>query len=262
MLLIATPALLLPGVSTDTAQVIVFIGLFAAVLTVFEYNAAYPCLYEFRDAPPFNRIRFISLLITVFLLSLILKGEVHPTLLTDLTRAIGSLVGQAIDVPYSPVRLVVLMLPESAPVSQLDLLRALAGLAYLTSLVSLAVFYIALRLQGWPLQNGSFNVWVNLPTFDPTSGGDVVTRLRRDSHVNISLGILLPFLMPAVVASASSLFGSVSLTNPQTMIWTVAAWAFLPASLLMRGIAMGRIAGMIADKRRQTTLDDSGLLAA
>jgi hypothetical protein len=29
------------------------------------------------------------------------------------------------------------------------------------------------------------------------------------------------------------------------------AWAFLPASLFMRGIAMGRIAGMIAEKRKR-----------
>ena len=41
-LLIATPALLLPGVSTDTAQVVTLIALFAAVLTVFEYYSAYP----------------------------------------------------------------------------------------------------------------------------------------------------------------------------------------------------------------------------
>jgi hypothetical protein len=50
----------------------------------------------------------------------------------------------------------------------------------------------------------------------------------------------------------------VSLENPQTLIWTVAAWAFLPASLFMRGIAMGRIAGMIKEKRRKTTAAEQG----
>ena len=30
----------------------------------------------------------------------------------------------------------------------------------------------------------------------------------------------------------------------------MSAWAFLPASLFMRGIAMGRIADMIREKRR------------
>ena len=34
----------------------------------------------------------------------------------------------------------------------------------------------------------------------------------------------------------------------------MAGWAFLPASLFMRGVAMGRIASMIAEKRRQNTV--------
>ena len=76
-------------------------------------------------------------------------------------------------------------------------------------------------------------------------------RLERDARFNIALGFLLPFLTPAVVKAAANLFGAVSLENPQTLIWTVAAWAFLPASLFMRGIAMSRVAAMIEDKRRQ-----------
>jgi len=151
-------------------------------------------------------------------------------------------------------------LPEDAPLAQLDVLRALACLAYLISMISLAVFGVAVWRSGWPLQNGSFNVWTNLPTFDPTAGGEVVSRLRRDASINIVLGILLPFLMPSVVSSAPNLLGAVSHASPQTLIWTVTAWAFFPASLLMRGIAMARIAQMITQKRKQTTISDVGLL--
>ncbi|MEO1196046.1 MAG: hypothetical protein AAFX45_07735, partial [Pseudomonadota bacterium] len=166
-------------------------------------------------------------------------------------EAIGRLIGHVIDFPYSPVRLVVLMLPADATVAQIELVRASAGLAYLISLVTLALFLIVQRLIRWPLGSGSFNVWVNLPTFDPTAGGDVVERLARDARFNIALGFLLPFVMPAVVNAAASLFGAVSLDNPHTLIWTVAAWAFLPASLFMRGIAMGRISVMIREKRKR-----------
>jgi hypothetical protein len=63
------------------------------------------------------------------------------------------------------------------------------------------------------------------------------------------LGVLLPFLIPAVVSLASIGFEPLTLTSPQTLIWTMTAWAFLPASLVMRGIAMGRIATMIRQKR-------------
>ncbi len=251
VLLIVIPSLLLPGTGVDTAQIVALVALFGAVLTFMEYASAYPGLVEFRDAPPFNRIRFFSLFISVLLLSVIARGSYEPTTLTQFVQAVGALIGHVIDFPYSPVRLVVLMLPEDTSVAQIDLVRTTAGMSYLISLLTLAVFLIVLRLQNWPLSNGSFNVWVNLPTFDPTTGGDVVDRLERDARFNIALGFLLPFLTPAVVKAAANLFGAVSLENPQTLIWTVAAWAFLPASLFMRGIAMSRVAAMIEDKRRQ-----------
>ena len=250
IVMIVTPSLLLPGTDADVMPVVTLVALFAAGLTFFEYASTYPGLVEFRDAPPFNRIRFGSLFVTVVLLTELVVGSVTPTAFSQLVSGIGATVGDAIDFPYSPVRLVVLMLPEDADPRHIQLVRDSAGLAYIISLFTLAIFIIFQRLRQWPTRNGGFNVWVNLPTFDPTAGGDVVERLERDARFNIALGFLLPFLTPAVIKSATSLFGTVSLDNPQTLIWTVAAWAFLPASLFMRGIAMGRIALMITEKRR------------
>lgn len=252
VLLISTPSMLLPGVTADGKQIVALVAIFGAALTIFEYASTYPGLVEFRDAPPFNRIRFVSLFTTVFLLTVICRGIIEPTTLTMFVQAVGALIGFAIDFPYSPVRLVLLMLPEGTSPEHMALVRTTAGMSYLISLLTLAIFIIVLRLRRWPSANGTFNVWVNLPTFDPTAGKDVVQRLERDARFNIALGFLLPFLTPAAVKAASSLFGTVTLENPQTLVWTVAAWAFLPASLFMRGIAMGRVAQMIADKRRQT----------
>lgn len=250
-LLVFIPSLLVPGITSDTAQIIALVALFGAILTVVEYTAAYPSLVEFRDAPPFNRIRFASLFTIVLMLSIILRGEVVPSTLALFMQAVGAVIGYAIDFPYSPVRLVVLMLPEDTSAEQIARVRTAAGMGYLVSLVTLAIFLIILRLRNWPLASGSFNVWINLPTFDPTKGGDVVERLERDARFNIALGFLLPFLTPAAVKMAGSVFGGVSLENPQTLIWTVAAWAFLPTSLFMRGIAMGRVASMIDEKRKR-----------
>jgi hypothetical protein len=254
MVLIATPSLMLPSVPSDTTQIVALVSLFAAALTFFEYASTYPGLVEFRDAPPFNRVRFLSLFITVLLLSTIVRGQTEPTTLTDFIETLGNKLGSVIDVPYSPVRLVVLMLPDDMSLRHLILVRTAAGLSYLISLTTLIIFVATMRLIGWPTRMGTFNVWINLPTFDPTTGGDVVERLERDARFNIALGFLLPFLIPAAVKVASIAFQPVTLESPQTLIWTMTAWAFLPASLLMRGIAMGRIAGMIAEKRRQNSL--------
>ena len=251
ILMIVTPSMLLPGTTSDVAQIVMLVAIFAAALTLFEYASSYPGLVEFRDAPPFNRIRFASLFATVICLSLIVQGGIAPTELSLYVSSIGSIVGQVIDFPYSPVRLVVLMLPPEASVSHVHLVRDSAGLAYFISLFTLALFIVLQRVRRWPTQNGSFNVWVNLPLFDPTGGGDVLNRLKRDAGLNIVLGSLLPFLIPATVRMASDMVDPISIASPQTLIWTMTAWAFLPASMLMRGIAMSRIADMIEEKRRR-----------
>jgi len=247
---IATPTILLIDLRVDSQQMVALVAFFAAALTFVEYNAIYPGLIEFRDAPPFNRIRFLMLFATVFCLSAIERGRMEPSTMTELIHAVGALIGLSMDFPYSPVRLATLMMGSGATETQIGVVRTAAGMSYLISLVSLAIFAINMRLGQWPRRDRPFNVWVNLPTFDPTSGGDVVTRLTRDARVNIALGFLLPFLIPAVVEVASSAFQPLQLTSPQTLIWTITAWSFLPASLFMRGIAMGRVADMIADRRK------------
>jgi hypothetical protein len=258
--LIAAPSVLLPSVSPEGKQMVALVSLFAGLLTFIEYHATYPGLVEFRNAPPFNRIRFGMLFFMVLLLSLLERGTAYPSTITDLVSAVGDLIGMSMDFPYSPVRLVMLTMSEGATAEQETLIRAAAGLAYLTSLIALAIFMIALRPGSWPARGSAFNVWINLPTFDPTGGGDVVDRLNRDARVNIALGFLLPFLIPAVVALGFDAMAHLPSSSPQTLVWTVTAWAFLPASLFMRGIAMGRIADMIREKRRQN--DTGAALAA
>jgi hypothetical protein len=250
MVLIAIPSVMVPGVSTDTTQIVSLIAVSAAALTFVEYASTFPGLIEFRDAPPFNRLRYLSLLITVTLLSTIVRDQTQPTTLASFIGALGNKLGQSIDVPYSPVRLVVLMLPPDMSLDHIILVRAAAGIAYTISLLTLVMFVLAMRYIGWPNRMGTFNVWINLPTFDPTTGGDVVERLTRDSRFNILLGFLLPFLIPLVMKVASVSLAPITFESPHTLIWTMSAWAFLPASLFMRGIAMGRVANMIAQKRK------------
>jgi hypothetical protein len=258
MVLVATPSVLLVDVTADAKQMVALVALFAGLLTFVEYNATYPSLVEFRDAPPFNRVRFLMLLATVFFLSLIARGKVAPSNLTEFVDAIGTLIGFSMDFPFSPVRLATLMVADGASLETVANVRTAAGMAYLISLISLGVFVVLLKIGRWPSRHAAFNVWVNLPTFDPTAGADVVVRLTRDARINIALGFLLPFLTPAVVKIASQGFAPLTLESPQTLIWTMTAWAFLPASLFMRGIAMGRIADMITETREANQLAADG----
>lgn len=245
-LLVVTPALLMPGTRTETIQVIVLAALVGAAMTFVEYVSPAPAMVEFRAAPPFNRIRFASLAATVLLLTLVCRGEGLPSPLTEAVRGVAVLVGQALDFPFSPVHLMLLTSPEMA-----DPLRPLAGIAHAVSLGTVLLFALVVRVLDWPLHAGAFNFWVNLPLYDPTAGGDILLRLRRDSQVNLALGFLLPFLIPAALSAASVNAPLLSLADPQTTIWMLSIWAFLPASLFMRGIALMRIAALIEEKRRR-----------
>ena len=251
IILIILPSTFLPTTAGDGALIVMIMALFAGIFIAAEYSVRSPSLVEFRDAPPFNRIRFGALFVTVYVLSVILGRDGEQSTFVMFFDVLGDQVGRAVDFPYSPVRLMLVTMPPETPIPLVNDLRTAAGLSYVISLIALVAFLLILRTHAWPRRTQSFNFWVNLPTFDPTAGGDVVDRLNRDSNVNLILGFLLPFIIPAVLKASVALVGPVPFEDPQTMIWTVAIWAFLPASLLMRGVALSRVAAMIHMQRKK-----------
>ncbi|MCK0168353.1 hypothetical protein MWU52_12380 [Jannaschia sp. S6380] len=251
VVMVLTPSLLLPGTNPQFTDAVVLIALFAALFVIVEYGSTYPGLVEFRGAPPFNRVRFAVLFGTLTLIAVAMSGKETGSLLSRLLMAIGLLLGNSTDFPFSPVRLILWLMPEGTTLIQAQSVRAAAGLAYLVSLVGLTVFAILIRLRGWPSPTGSFNVWINLPTFDPTAGADVVKRLNRDGAVNILLGLALPYLTPPLALFVARNYDLSMLNSDLMLVWVMTLWAFFPASLFLRGIAMRRLALMISQKRRR-----------
>lgn len=249
VIVICTPSLLIPGTTSEGAQMVTLIALAFAAFTAFEYGAKYPGLIEFRDAAPFNRVRVIALFLILFGLSAIIGLDPVGSTLVMVITALGFLVGRALDFPYSPLRMILEQLPEGVDPILAAQIQAMAGLAVLITIVSLFVFSALIRLEHWPNRGTAFNVWVNLPTFDPTTGGDVVKRLVRDGRVNIIFGIFAPFVIPVVAVMGANQLQIPVLASPHTMVWAIAIWMFLPLSLVMRGQAMLRIAAMIRARR-------------
>jgi hypothetical protein len=139
-------------------------------------------------------------------------------------------------------------LPAEADPDLVECVRAAAVATYGLSLLMIAAFLVVLHRYDWP-GPGGFNVWVNLPQFDPTTGGDVVERMQSDAQANLALGLLLPMLAPLAVNLLSSPFNGLVLREPTALVWTLVIWAFLPASLAMRGLALHRLASLIAAHR-------------
>jgi hypothetical protein len=254
VLVIATPSLLIPGTSPEGTQVVTLVALALGVFVGMEYAATYPGLVEFRDAPPFNRVRILTLFVMLFMLSLVANAAPgEGSSLSLIVSAFGILVANALDFPFSPVQMIEAHIPPGVDPFTVTQIRGMTGIATLVMLISIFVFALLIRLHQWPNRGTSFNVWINLPTFDPTTGGDVVKRLRRDSLVNVIFGIFAPFVLPVVAVVAANHVHIAVLNSPHALVWGITLWMFIPLSLLMRGLAMGRIADMIGQRRARLT---------
>jgi hypothetical protein len=250
---ILLPAILMPQMAPETGQVLLLLSLFLGMVVLAEYASAYPALIEFRFAAPYNRTRFALLAVTAVLLALMQRGQAIEGPLQDMVLGLASGLGALLDQPFTPVRLLLGALPADIGVEQALLIRDGAALALALAVMALGGFALAMRFDLWPMGQGPFNVWINLPTFDPTAGNDVVQRLLRQGRVNVSLGFLMPFILPGAVMVSGLMAQPIDFTAPTNFVWGIALWAFLPTALIMRGLAMRRVARMIRANRRRFT---------
>lgn len=253
--------MLLPEAAGDATALIVLLAFLAGLMTFLEYSSKCPSVVEFREAAPFNRLRFGAVFLVLLCLSLIARADYYPNELSSLLLGLGQIIGNWADFPYSPVRLALLALPEGAPQSLVDDLRVAAALSYVISGLAVLIFLFLVRFTGWPMRSGAFNVFVNLPMFDPTKG-DVLVRLTRDARINVMLGFLVPFLIPAVIKGSAGMIDPLVLDRPLILVWSMVIWACLPANMIMRGVAIGRIAEMIGEKRRRAYAEAKSLHSA
>jgi hypothetical protein len=261
-LAVVAPAVLVPQVAPETGQVLLLIALFAAAVVFAEYASAYPALIEFRFAAPYNRTRFALIALMAVLLSLIQRGQGLDGALPQMVAGLASVLGGLLDQPFTPVRLLLGALPAEIGLEQALLVRDGAALAMVLALLTVGGFAAAMRLNLWPMGQGPFNVWINLPTFDPTAGNDVVLRLLRQGRLNIWMGALMPALLPGVVMLTGLMAQPVDFTAPMNYVWGLTVWAFVPTALIMRGMAMTRVARMIRANRRRLAEGEGNAYAA
>jgi hypothetical protein len=249
IIVVAAPALLLPDVSQSALEISLIIGLIAAAFTIFEYASSHPGLIDFRFAPPYNRIRYFTIATLVLLLVFLCRAMSNEDPFSPDVIRLADRAADMLNVPLSPVNIAVDMLGQEGDDAFRLLIERAAALSYTVAFASLAFFAVVLWLFKWPTSRHNFNLWVNLPTFEPSSGRDVERRLRRDGVINLLLGIGLPYLVPALVSKSGGWFDPSVLANYQPLIWGCVAWAFLPASLMIRGAALLKVALLVKRSR-------------
>ena len=249
------PELLLGRGPGGTPQIVALLALLGAIFTFIEYAAASPSIMEFRDARPYNRLRAGSILVALAVVCAMLRPDWRDAAWALPVQWLGEEWGALLALPWSPVHLLANTLPEEVEPALYRAVFAATAAVYGLSLLMVLLFALSVRLRGWPLRS-SFNIWVNLPQFDPTAG-DVVERLQQGALVNVALGFLLPLLAPLVADLLSGPFEGGVLRDPAMLVWLVIAWAFVPASLAMRGLALHRLAVLIAAHRERLQRRDS-----
>ncbi len=239
---VAIPAVMLPNVSPNSAELSVLLAVIAAAFVVFEYGFSSPSLIEFRFAAPYNRLRFAILAVLVVTLVLAFRSAVENTTGTAMVVSWADASYAFWDFTFSPLRSFMALAVESGPQSR-ELLGQASALGLTIGLIGAVVPGMAVWHFGWPLGRENFNIWMNMPTF--CVGGDTVGNLRKAAFVCVIFALSFPFLAPQASLAFLGPLGPISASNSQFLVWIIAIWAFVPAALLLRAVALMKIASMI-----------------
>ena len=150
VILITLPSLVVPQYGSDGLIVMLLVAFSAAVFVLVEYAALSPSFVEFRSAPPLNRLRFAAFFLCVYVLSLIGLSGISTNAMARLVGLVAGHMGEFTDMPFSPVRNFLMVLPDDMPRQQSQLLRDFAGMAYLMSLLMVGIFLVLLQMRRWP----------------------------------------------------------------------------------------------------------------
>ena len=244
LVFIALPAFLLPETTRTGQEISLIIGGLLALFTMFEYASSHPGLIDFRFAPPYNRFRFLTFSIMVVALVFLCRADAGADAFSDDFLAFTDRLVAIFSVPLSPVVLAdTLFAADGTAITPL-VKRALA-LSFAVALASVGFFTLYIWVFRWPTERDSFNLWVNLPTFDPSVGQDIAWRLRRSGLMNIIVAMALPYAVLSIASRSGGLFDPAALDNYQPLVWGCIFWAFAPVVLINRGSAMLKIAWLI-----------------
>lgn len=249
VLVIGFPALLLPNVSVASQEISLIVAGLAAAFTVFEYASTHPGLIDFRFAPPYNRVRFVSFALLILSLTFLARGFAGYDSFSQDMLDWGALALEKASFPLSPVSALAAGLPENMPDTNRSLIEQSAAISFWLAAVLMLLFGALLWLIRWPIGRRDFNLWLNLPTFPPGYPRDVERRLVRDATVNILSGIAFLYVAPPMAMQLNSIQQPSEVPNYQLILWTTALWGFVPGSLAIRGIAILKVAHLIKSAR-------------
>lgn len=246
ILIIALPSFILPDSTRNARELSMIAAGVVAAFTIFEYAAKSPGFVDFRFAPPYNRMR-VAIIATELL---IIAFYYRDLPLGGALVNFGDQVSALADMTGSPVRMTLDKFANTLTPGQLSRLGTAMSLAMVIALGLSLLFAVLLWVSRWPVDRAGFNLWVNMPNFEPSEVGRTERRLYRDGLLNILFAPLVLFSAPFVLPLAASTLGSSLLREPQSVVWLAALWGFVPASLIIRGAAILKISWILRQAKK------------
>ncbi len=242
VLIVITPAFILPDIGKTTQEMALIIAAIVAGFTLFEYAGKTPGFVDFRFAPPYNRFRIAIIAAQVVALSLLCRASLQefPQILELADLAVGY---DAF--PYSPVEMAVAKTALVPLTTSPELMTQLFSVSFIVAAGLTIGLSVVLWVFGWPTERADFNLWVNLPTFSPSSVSQAEKRMKRDAFINIVLGIGLLYGIPYGFPYVVEILGTGLFENYHSLVWVVALWAFLPALMVTRGLSITKVSRIL-----------------
>lgn len=173
------------------------IGGIIGIFTFFEYGSTAPGFVDFRYAPPYNRFRAFTITTQVIAITLVCRAVelgLSEAAIVDWARQAA----QLLDFEFSPVSMGIDAILTDSRFSDTTAILLVYSIStsFVIGIGLTAIFALFLWVFPWPSDRENFNLWANLPTFQPKDGSNIPRRLRRDAYFNIILGAALIYALP------------------------------------------------------------------
>lgn len=242
--MIVLPAIVLPEISPNAADIAIVSAAIAAAFVIFEYGFTTPSLIEFRFASPYNRIRFALLAILITSIAFAFRGTVEETATTIAVSSFAVTSAEAWSFAGSPLAFFN-VLTQQLDAEGRVLLSNAAALSLSVTVLALIVFGAIIWLFHWPLKAKNFNLWVNMPNFDGGIGVETQQTLRQSALISMIIGFSLPFLIPQAAYAFMGPLQPITAANSLLLLWMIAIWCFVPAASVLRSVALYKVANLV-----------------
>lgn len=244
---LVVPALTLPDVSNNAAELAILTASLAAAFVIIEYGFQTPSFIEFRFAAPYNRFRFAILFALLVSLTVVFQQPILDAGNSIVVTGLAATLFEFWDFSASPVLFFVALAEPMGAEGQLLVGKA-ASVAMTVTVAGLVIFSFIMLTFSWPLTQDTFNLWTNMPTFDTAGGAAAQATLRNSAFMSVLIGLALPYLAPQAALAFMGPLQPINTGNSLLLVWMIAIWCFVPAVSILRAVALYKVAHLLAQE--------------